>query len=233
MKHCLNCGKKVANRSRFCPHCGAKVEDLETVGNTRVQQGVDGKYRWAYEVNLYTNPSVLSEVLWVMGISTGVVFGFIFLLMLFEGDASADAMLGFGKALLITAGVVLVVSLLGYYLWALVNGGRYLALFTMDDAGITHSQHPRHVERAQKMGMLTALVGLLARKPSVMGAGMLSAARTEMSSEFDRVRRVKAVRRRNLIKVNERFGRNRVFVADADFDFVYDFIRRHCPQAKS
>lgn len=232
MKYCFNCGKKAPNNARVCKHCGAKVENIDNVGNTRVQKGIDGKYRWAYEVNLYTNMAVLVDVIKVMALSFGIVFAFIFILTLIEGDITLDWLLSMGKGIMIGAAVLLVLCYLGYMLWALTNGGKYMAMFTMDDDGVTHSQHPRHTQKAQKLGMITALVGLLARRPSTVGAGLLSASRTEMSSEFIKVRRVKAVRRQNLIKVNERFGKNRVFVSDSDFDFVYDFIRSRCPIAK-
>lgn len=232
MKYCFNCGKKAPQKARVCKHCGAKVEDIDKVGNTRVQKGIDGKYRWAYEVNLYTNYAVLVDVIKVMFISFGIVFAFIFLLALFEGDITLDWLKSMGKGILIGAGGLLVLCYLGYMLWSVVNGGKYLAMFTMDESGVNHSQHPRHTKRAQKLGMITALVGLLARNPTTAGAGLLSASRTDMSSDFSCVRRVKAVRRQNLIKVNERFGKNRVFVADSDFDFVYDFIRNRCPLAK-
>jgi uncharacterized membrane protein YvbJ len=47
MKYCFNCGKKAPQKARVCKNCGAKVEDIDKVGNTRVQKGIDGKYRWA------------------------------------------------------------------------------------------------------------------------------------------------------------------------------------------
>jgi hypothetical protein len=43
---------------------------------------------------------------------------------------------------------------------------------------------------------------------------------------------VKAIRRMNTIKVNERFQKNRVYVSDEDFDFVYDYITSRCTNAK-
>ena len=53
-----------------------------------------------------------------------------------------------------------------------------------------------------------------------------------MTSEFRVVRKVKAVRWMHLIMVNEFLSRNQVYVEDEDFDFVYDYISKHCPKAK-
>ena len=46
------------------------------------------------------------------------------------------------------------------------------------------------------------------------------------------VRKVKGVKRRNLIKVNEPFFFNQVYAEDEDFDFVFNYIRSHCPKVK-
>ena len=56
--------------------------------------------------------------------------------------------------------------------------------------------------------------------------------KTKSTSEFVHVRRVKARRRFNLIKVNQLFDKNQVYVADEDFDFVYNFIKSRCINAK-
>ena len=53
-----------------------------------------------------------------------------------------------------------------------------------------------------------------------------------MYSEFDKVRKVKSYPRRGLIKVNERFSHNQVYVFSEDFDFVNDYIISHCKNLK-
>ena len=90
---------------------------------------------------------------------------------------------------------------------------------------------PRQAKKAQVVSALTVLAGLMARRPGVAGAGML-AARTTMVTSFSSVKKIKAVRRSNLIKVNETLSRNQVYVDEQDFDIVYQFICQHCPNAK-
>ena len=107
----------------------------------------------------------------------------------------------------------------------------YTVEFIMDEKGVEHQQAPRSQKVAKKISMLTVLVGLFARKPGVVGSGML-ASRTSMITEFYLVKKVKAKRWMNTIMVNETFEKNRVYVSDADFDFVYDYISSHCPKAK-
>ena len=46
----------------------------------------DGVYRWSYEFNMLKNPTIIMTVWKVLGISIGIVMGFIFLTDLFEGN---------------------------------------------------------------------------------------------------------------------------------------------------
>ena len=51
------------------------------------------------------------------------------------------------------------------------------------------------------------------------------------SSDFANVRSVKGSRALRVIKVNEPLAKNQVYVEPADYDFVFGFIRDHCPNA--
>ena len=102
----------------------------------------------------------------------------------------------------------------------------------MDEKRIVHKQEPAQFDRARKVGFWAALIGIFAKRPSTAGAGALAASRNTSISDFDKVRRVKANRRQHLIKVNQTLERNQVYVTEEDFDFVLDFIRKHCPNAK-
>ena len=103
-------------------------------------------------------------------------------------------------------------------------------LFEMDEHHI--AQILSQAKKAQAIGMITAAVGVLSGKPTMAGLGISTAARTDMSSNFSSVRSVKPYRHRNLIKVNELFFKNQVYVRDEDFDFVYEYIKSHCPRIK-
>lgn len=81
------------------------------------------------------------------------------------------------------------------------------------------------------VGWISAFAALAAGKPTAAGSGLLSATKTSSYSTFSAVRRVKAYPRRHLIKVNEPFCKNQIYVDD-DFEFVYTYICSHCPKAK-
>ena len=55
---------------------------------------------------------------------------------------------------------------------------------------------------------------------------------TVLSSNFAAIRSIHGIRRRGVIKLNEPFAKNQVYVAPQDRDFVYGYICTRCPQAK-
>ena len=130
-------------------------------------------------------------------------------------------------------GVFLIIGYIAYVIVAWCYGWKYVVLFTLDEKEVKHEQMPRQVKKAMLLGALTAMVGGAAGKPGVAGSGLLAASRTSTTSVLANVARLKPCRRHNLIKVNQLLNKNRVFVPDEDFDFVYDFLCQHCPRAKS
>lgn len=198
----------------------------------RVKLYEDGCYHWTYDLHLMKNPSVLFDSSKVIGMSLAIVVCLLFIFQACENGLHLEE-LGFVLKLTgILAGIMLVLCVLGYLLYAAMSGWVYTVHFTMDETGVVHEQSPRAKKVAERVGCLTVLVGLLSRKPGVMGTGMIAAGHTTMSSNFSDVKKVKAIRWMNTIKVNERFNKNRVYVNHDDFDFVYEYISSRCPLAK-
>ncbi len=191
----------------------------------------DGKYRWIYELKLLKNPTVLL-VLWK--IFGGISFG-IWLFTVLASCGNIDFWwTGFFKLTKVFALFLLgmiVLTALGYLLYAALMGGKYCVLFTMDERGVVHERQPRQAQKAQLMGELLELAGLVAGSPTMVGIGM-NAARTVMESSFDKVKSIQGIRRYDLIKVNGRIGKNQVYAEDVDYDFVWQYITSRCPNAK-
>ena len=198
---------------------------------SRVALCEDGKYRWTYPLDMLKNPSILFVLLKIFGILLSIPL----LIALISAAANNDWQKiwdGFIKIWLIVMVVFFVIILISYLIVVWMNGGKYVVNFTMDEKRLIHEQVPVQYERARKVGLLAALVGIFAKRPVAAGAGALAASRNTSVSVFDKVRRVKPRRGQNLIKVNQSLERNQVYVPDEDFDFVLDFIRKHCPNAK-
>lgn len=203
----------------------------EAVGN-RVTLYPDGKYRWMYEVKMLTNPTILLDVYKVLGISFGIVWLFNVLIIGCEDGLDIESLWGLSSGFLILMGVFAVVGYLAYAIVAWTYGWKYVVLFTLDEKVVKHQQMPRQVKKAQLLGALTGMMGVVAGKPGVIGSGLLAASRSSSTSILADVGRLIPCRRRNLIKVNQLLNKNRVFVPDEDFDFVYNFLCQHCTKAK-
>ena len=191
----------------------------------------DGKYRWVYELNMFTNPTILFTVAKVLG---GVILGmwafFGLILYVFPGDW--EGLWGMTKALFFVLALMGILLILAYLVICWMYKGKYVVLFEMDQTQVVHTQLPRQFKRAQALGLLTALVGLASKRPTTAGAGLLAATKQSSTSEFKNVRKIKACPRRHLIKVNQPFNKNQVYASREDFDFVLEWIRARCPKAK-
>ena len=205
---------------------------METPDDSRVKLYPDGKYRWVYEVPMLKNPTILFDVYKVLGISFGIVWLFNVLLISCEDGLNLRNLWSFTSGFLILMLVFLVIGYVAYFIVAWYNGWKYVVLFTLDEKEVIHQQMPRQVEKAKVLGALTALIGSVAGKPGVMGAGVLAASRSTSTSILANVAHLVPRRRLHLIKVNQLLNKNRIFVPDEDFDFVYDFLCQHCPKAK-
>ena len=207
-----------------------KTADYNDVKSTHPVLCPDGKYRWVYDVPMLKNPSILIDVYWVLLISFGIVWLFVIMMGGCEGRMKLADFWGITRGFLLLMVVFLVIGYVAYFFVSWYYGWYYSVLFIMDEEEVVHKQLPSTEDKAQAIGKLTALAGAGSGKMGMMGMGMLIANRTSMSTSFKSVRKVIPCRRMNLIKVNGLLSRNRVFVTDEDFDFVYDYLREHCPR---
>ena len=191
----------------------------------------DGKYRWTYAMSLYKDPSIFLLGWKICFFVSMGIFACMIISNLIDWGWKIEHIVGTLKFFLyFVIGMTVLVGL-GYLLYALIMGGKYQALFEMDEHGINHAQLPEQAKKARTISWLTVLAGLLSRRMTTVGVG-LNSARTEMYSDFSRVRKVKAFPSAHLIKVNGLLSHNRVYAAAEDFDFVLNYIMSHCPDKK-
>ena len=210
----------------------AKKQNYDDVKYTHPVLCPDGKYRWVYDVPMLKNPSILFDVYWVLVISFGIVYLFVMLIGGCTGNLSWKITWGMTKTFVLLSAFMFVLGWVAYFFVAWYYGWKYSILFIMDEKEVVHEQLKSTQHKARAIGKLTALAGVASGKPGMVGLGILAANRTSMTTTYDSVRRVIPRRRMNLIKVNGLLTRNRVFVADEDFDFVYEFLLQHCHNQK-
>ena len=86
--------------------------------NNRVKLYPDGKYRWIYEVPMLKNPSIIIDVFKVVGISLGIVWLFMVLLSVYDGDFSLESLLDISMVFVGLMLVFAVIVFLAYVILA-------------------------------------------------------------------------------------------------------------------
>ena len=188
-----------------------------------------GKYRWVYELPMRKSFFLLFEVWKVLGFAALIVMLFGTVLTLFDGTGLSSA-LSFAGMIALVLGILFVLSVPAFYIVMKAGNGKYTVLFEMDDSGIDHIAIKTEATKA--LEILTVIAGMVGKAHGTTAAGMLSASGGSLYSRFANVRKIKADKSRNLIRVNGRLVHNMIYADDEDFDFVYDFIVDHCPQAE-
>lgn len=240
---CKYCGTMLDDGSRFCKKCGSALvpslpieEKAPFFPNDDMPRHIvscaDGKLRWTYELNLYSNPVLFVLCIKIFFCILAALWVFINVICFGDSDYWPDRFISIGKVFLIAIPCVFALVAISYLIYALIMGGKYCAVFEMDNNGINHIQMPKQYKKAQVIGFITTLTGALAGNLSATGAGLLSMGRQSMYSEFNSVRRIKAIRRADTIKVNGTLLHNQIYVPSEDFNFVLNYMISRCPKAK-
>lgn len=201
----------------------------------------DGVWRWAYGLDMIRNPVIFLTVVKVLLFSALVVLGTFVVFGLFgNGFDVPELIRGFVEATdgddfkyaLIALAVFVGVVVFSYFVVATQYGGKYVVLFEMGDTEIRHVQTSEQFEKGSRIGKATAVMGILGGKPSVAGLGISTSVRNSTTSTYVNVRKIKAIRRLNVIFLKEGLTRNQIYVGDEDFDFVLNYLKERCPNAR-
>ena len=192
----------------------------------------DGTYRWAYEFNMLKNPIILLTVLKIfllVLVGMWIIFG----LFRIGDDGFVGAFVAQTKELLIPAAILFGLSIVGYIILARIYGWKYCVLFEMNETGIRHIQMEKQYKKAQALSWLTAMAGVAAGKPGVMGTGLLAATKNEQATEFSKVKRLRTFRAFHTIKLDSPLNHNQIYAEPEDYDFVLNYISKRIPKNKS
>ena len=202
----------------------------------QVSKGVikdsSGVFRWAYEMNMWKNPTLVITAWKVMFLAALFPALLMFILALVDGDGIIAALDVFIRVLGLVFAVVTGLLLLAYPLVAFINGGKYCVVFEMDDYRVKHIQMQKQFNKSQVLSMIVVLAGALAKSPQTSGAGLLAGAKQSLLSNFDQVKTIVVKEKRNVIYLNESLTRNQVYADAADFSFIRDHIISRCKKAR-
>ena len=193
----------------------------------------DGKYRWVYPFDMLKNPVILFTVWKVLGISFFAVWLFLNIINVIENGFETEVFFNTAKVFLILGLVFFVIGIIAYLIVANQYGWRYMVIFEMDDKGIIHRQMEKQFDKVKAAGWLVAMIGAAAGSPSAAGAGLLAASHDSLSTDFDKVKRIKISRAYHTIYLNAPFSNNQIYVRDEDFDLLKNYILERIPEEVS
>ncbi len=203
-------------------------EEKEKSPRREILQDKRGKFLWISEVPMGKSFFLLFEVWKVLGISAAVVWLIILITGLLSGAGFSSFTTAFA-AIGIAFGIIFVLSIPAYWIVTKANNGTYTVLFEMDDSGIDHIQIK--TEKAKALDLLTVFLGSAAKNRTTTAAGILSTTGGSLYSRFSKVRKIRAYPKKGLITLSGALFRNQVYVDEENFEYVYDYIKRRCPDA--
>lgn len=177
------------------------------------------------------DPTILITLFKVVILSVGISIALMLIINLFISlftwgfDPESFFSVAFGFVVVLP--FVLLLSLIGYVIYAAKSGWKYCVMFEMDENGITHTQFDRSLELAEllkRIAVTAASIGILTQSVS---AGLLI--RTSMRTEFYQVTKMKANKSRKIIYLNARLYHNQIYAGAADFDSVQNYINERLP----
>ena len=247
---CPNCGNRIEDGAKFCPSCSASIEhapkaplaqetpltgadapempDILECPTPNVQLCADGVYRWFYPFDMRKNPTILFTTWKLETLAVGVTYLLVLLLELIaSGDNLFVAAWALGKGFFLIWLFCLFLGVIAYLIVAKIYGWRYLVIFEMGEDSILHKQMESQAEKAQVIAWIALLT---ARSETAQGAALMAMCRHELSSSFASLRSVRIDRRRDTIKLGERFYHNQIYAAPEDFDFVMNYILARVPE---
>ncbi len=210
------------------PKNSADLHDNKTEQVTENITRQGDKYRWIYNVNLWTDTFVPVMVLKIFLLASLVPALIVFLANAFEGYP-AEGLRAFITVYGISVGIVIALLIIAYPIFVLAKGGRYSILFEMDDQGINHIEIPPTVKHSDLMRWAGFATGLIAGNPTLMGANLLAMSKSQMYSTYSYISKVINYNRKGVMKIIcTDMTRNLIYTQPADFDFVRQFIIGNC-----
>ena len=189
-----------------------------------ITKSENGTYRWYYEFDMLKNPMVIRTVFKIFFYILLGLCAFLIFLDIIEGDFGVTSLIETTKAMGITAGILFGLSIISYFILAGIYGFKYCVLFEMNDEGIKHIQMEKQFKRAKALAWVEAIAGMASGNVTLAGSGLLAGTKNQLTTDFDKVKKVKVIKKHNTIKIDAPFSHNQIYVCDEDFDFVLNYI---------
>ena len=238
---CPNCGAQLPDGSAFCPQCGAatggepRAEEPVLEQDPNLPEGIfrdeNGAYHWVYHMSMLRNPVPLYTVFKIFFVIVSVMSVILFFATL--GDGLAAALKQFAIGFFGFNALFFVLGLMAWGIMSITRGGRYTFEHMMDEEMVASIQTPEERKRSERLGMLGVAAGTASGNLSAAGFALAQGSRGDMfSSRYSEVKQIIAKRRMDVIKVNNTLRRNQIYAYPHQYEFVWNYITSHCPEAK-
>lgn len=199
---------------------------------SKITRNENGQYVWEYELDMYRNRNIFDLVMKILTVIFVFIIFAVTSMAVFNRTFDLDSLWFFLKIAIPIFLFVYLIAYLAYRFYALSLGGVYHVRFEMDEEGVNHIPMKKEQEYNKKMGLASMVAGMVTKNYGQVGTGMYLASLENIYSQFDKVTSVKADRAHDLINVNYMTQNNQVYADKEDYDFVFDYIASHCPNAK-
>ena len=203
-------------------------EEARELGFNVLFQEEDGTYDWIYSMKMFQNRSILKLILKIIGLMF-VLMAVIFAFLIHDFSSLLPFL---GILALCFAGVVLI-TFFATWLVNTLYKGNYLLVYQMNERELAFSQTTDQRQITRTISAASAAVNAAGRNVggTIAGAG-LALSPNAYRSAFAKVKSIKAKRKDNLIWVNTFLQYQMVYVPDAFYDFVWNYITQRCPNAR-
>ena len=228
--YCSQCGAALRPAAKFCAQCGTALGQIvETPANAAAAkqaptpgQPADGQtLEWQAEMSLLTNRFFLGDCLKWLVLSL-LLCALIFLPLLGftgggEGVVAAFIFLAFVPALMIP----------GILIFAAIMGNRVPMEFSIDEQGVRMRSVSNRIKGINRTAMI---LGLLAGKPGMIGAGATGMSQEKEFIVWGDLRKVKfyPVQRVVFLKGGI-LSRIRLYCTAENYEAVERLIRKNAP----
>jgi len=174
------------------------------------------KINWEINVPIFRNTVILKD----LGIALGIPFGLLILMLLVisGGNISSDGIL----YPLISIGILFFA---GFLFIMLIYGGSYAAGYVIDKNGILNYTQKKHAKRNAIINTLLIIIGLISKKPSVAGAGLLAQTKQSVFLKWKNIKKIKVYPKSRSIVIKGGFAEKiALFCNDDNFQIVRDII---------
>lgn len=175
-------------------------------------------FEWRTRVSIFKNRYILSQ----LAIGIGIPFGLLILLLIVLIDPENISYTFYALGLL--AGLFFFTFLL----IILIYRGKFEVGYVLNDKGIKCDALPGKTNKKQATNGLTFVLGILSRKPAVLGTGMVAEAKQSIFIDWKDIRHVIFKPGQNTIYIKENSSQLiAIFCTRENFEKVKKIFEQH------